>query len=50
MYVEKWNRWSYLQSRNGDIDGKNKFMDNKGGGTNLKIGIDMCRLLVLCIK
>ena len=29
---------------------ENKFMDNKGGGTNLKIGIDICTLLTLCIK
>jgi len=33
-----------------ETDGENKFMDNKGGGTNLKIGIDVCTLLTLCIR
>ena len=29
--LEKWYRWSYLQSRNGDRDVENKCMDTKGG-------------------
>ena len=28
--LEKWYRWSYLQSRNEDTDGKNKCMETKG--------------------
>ena len=27
---KNWYRWSYLQSRNRDTDGKNKHMDTKG--------------------
>ena len=30
--LEKWYRWSYLQSRNKDTDVENKRMDNKGEG------------------
>ena len=29
--LEKWYRWSYLQSRNRDTDVENKCMDTKGG-------------------
>ena len=28
--LEKWYRWSYLQSRNRDTDVENKHMDTKG--------------------
>ena len=28
--LEKWYRWSYLQSRNGDTDLEDKCMDTKG--------------------
>ena len=30
--LEKWFRWSYLQSRNRDIDIEDKGMDTKGWG------------------
>ena len=48
--LEKWHRWSYLQSRNRDTDIENKCMDTKGdgGGMNLEIGIDIYTLI--CIK
>ena len=50
--LEKWYRWSYLQSRNRDTDVENKPMDAKGegggGGMNWEIGIDIYTLL--CIK
>ena len=41
--LEKWYRWSYLQSRNRDTDIENKCMDTKGerggvGGTG-KLGL-----------
>ena len=29
--LEKWYKWSYLQSRNRDTDTENKSMDTKGG-------------------
>ena len=29
--LEKWYRWTYLQSRNTDIDVENKLMNTKGG-------------------
>ena len=29
--LEKWYRWTYLQSRNRDTDVENKHMDTKGG-------------------
>ena len=29
--LEKWHRWTYLQSRNRDTDVENKRMDTKGG-------------------
>ena len=29
--LEKWYRWTYLQSRNRDTDVENKLMDTKGG-------------------
>ena len=53
--IEKWYRWSYLQSRNRDTDVENKRMDTKGengggGGMNWEIGIDIYTLLILCIK
>ena len=34
--LEKWYRWTYLQSRNRDTDAENKHMDTKGG----KVGWD----------
>ena len=30
--LEKWCRWSYLQSRNRDTDVEKKYMDTKGEG------------------
>ena len=41
--LEKWYRWTYLQSSNRDTDAENKCMDTKGGkqsGMNWEIGID----------
>ena len=51
--LEKWYRWSYLQSRNRDTDVENKCMDTKGeggGGMNWEIGIDIDIYTLLCIK
>ena len=50
--LEKWHRWSYLQSRNRDTDVENKCMDTKeeGGGMNWEIGIDIYILSTVCIK
>ena len=51
--LEKWYRWSYLQSKNRDTDVENNYMDTKGegdGGRNWEIGIDTYTLLILCIK
>ena len=53
--VEKWNRWSYLQSRNRDTDMENKqdgkgHQQVKGGGVNWEIGIETYTLSTLCIK
>ena len=45
--LEKWYRWSYLQSRNRDIDGENQHMDTIRCDEWV-IGIDMYTLL--CIK
>ena len=45
--LEKWYRWSYLQSRNRDIDGENQHMDTISCDEWV-IGIDMYTLL--CIK
>ena len=42
--LEKWYRWSYLQSRNRDTDIENKYIDIKGGlgtGMNCEIGTDI---------
>ena len=41
--LEKWYRWTYLQSRNRDTDIKNKCMDTEGdvGGMDWEIRIDM---------
>ena len=36
--LEKQYRWSYLQSRNKDIDVGNKYMDTKGEGRREKLG------------
>ena len=50
--LEKWFRWSYLQSRNRDIDIEDKGMDTKGwvgGGRKWESGIDIYTLLILCI-
>ena len=50
-YLEKWDRWTYLQSRNRDPYVENKSMDTKGErgrGMNWEIGIDIYTLL--CIK
>ena len=48
--LEKWYRWTYLQSRNRDTDIENKHMDTKRGrgGMNWEIEIDIYTLL--CIK
>ena len=57
--LEKWYRWTGLQSRNWDTDVENKCMDTKGGkqrggggggsgGMNWESGIDMYTLM--CIK
>ena len=55
--LEKWYRWTSLQSRNWGTDVENKHMDTKwgkrrwgggGGGMNWEIGIDMYTLM--CIK
>ena len=38
--LEKWYRWTYLQSRNRDSDVENQHMDTKGGGgMDSEIGI-----------
>ena len=45
--------WPYLQSRNRNTDVENKPMDTKGNrgcGMNWEIDIDICTLLILCIK
>ena len=52
--LEKWYRWSYLQSRNRDTEIGKKHMAIKGeswgmGGMNWEIGIDIFTLLMLCI-
>ena len=49
--LEKWYRWTYLQSRNRDTDIENKRMDTKGGrggGMEGEIGINIYTLP--CIK
>ena len=49
--LEKWYRWTYLQSRNGDTNIENRYMDTKrvgGSGTDWEIGIDI--YILLCIK
>ena len=41
--LEKWYRWSYMQSRNRDTDVENKCMytnGERGDGRNWEIGID----------
>ena len=51
--LEKWYRLTYLQSRNRDTRVENKLMDTKGeagGGMNWEIGVDIYKLLILCIK
>ena len=52
--LEKWYRWSYLQSRSRDTDVENKCIHTKGvrggGERNWEIGIDIHTLLILCIK
>ena len=48
--LEKWYRWTYLQSRNRDTDIENKHMDTKGergGGMDREIGIDIYTLLCI---
>ena len=42
--LEKWYRWPYLQSRNGDADTENRLVDTAGGredGMNWERSIDM---------
>ena len=42
--LEKWYRWTYLQSRNRDTDVENKLTDTKGGredGMNWEISAYM---------
>ena len=50
--LEKWYRWSYLQSGSQVTDVENRRMDTKGerwgGGMHWEIGIDIYTLL--CIK
>ena len=46
--LEKWYRWTYLQSVNRDTGIKNKLMVEGCGGKNWEIGIDIYTLL--CIK
>ena len=49
--LEKWYRWTYLQSRNRDTDVENKLMVTKqgsGGGMNWETGTDI--YTVMCIK
>ena len=51
--LEKWYRWSYLQSRNGDTDVENKCMDikgGKGGRMTWETGLDVYTLVILCVK
>ena len=48
--LEKWYKWTYLQSRNRDTDIENKHMDTKErkrGGMNWEIGIDIYTLLYI---
>ena len=48
---KKWYRWTYLLSKNKDIEVENKFMDAKWerrSEMNWKIGIDTYTLL--CIE
>ena len=45
--LEKWDRGTYLQSRNRDTDIENKYMDikrGKEGGMNRETGTDMYTL------
>ena len=48
--LEKWYRWSYLQSRNRDTDIENKYIDIKGGlGWTVRLGLTyicppMCKI------
>ena len=49
--LEKWYRWTYLQSRNRVTDVENKLMvtsGGRGGGMNWEIGIGIYTLL--CTK
>ena len=49
--LEKWYRWTYLKSRNRDIDTENKHTDTKrgkGSGVNWEMGLDIHTLL--CTK
>ena len=49
--LEKWYRWSYLQSRNRDIDIENKCIPKgEEGGMNWEAGTDIDTLLILYIK
>ena len=52
--LEKWYKWTYLQSRNRDADIENKHFHQcgKGGGVNWKAEIDVYinMLLILCIE
>ena len=48
--LEKWYRWTYLQSRNQDTDVENGHMAyrwGEGGGMNWEIGIDIYTLLYI---
>ena len=52
--LEKWYRWTYLQSRDRDTVTENKRKNTKGegweGGMNWEIGIDIYTLLTLYVK
>ena len=49
--LEKWYKWTYLQSRNRDTDVENEHMNTReesGSEMNMVIGIDIYTLL--CLK
>ena len=48
--LETWYRCSYLQNRNSNTDVESNVWTLRGMGKNWEIGIDMCTLLILCIK
>ena len=49
--LEKWYKWSYLQSRNRGTNVERKYMDTKGEKCGDELGdLDLHTLSILCIK